>query len=93
MSKRKKRSKIGLVIIMALFVYFAWTVVNQQQQLLKVNNKINEIKSKISQEKENNKQLVEQKKEVLSDKNIEKVARERFGMVKQGEQVFIDINK
>lgn len=78
---------------MALFVYFAWTVVNQQQQLLKVNNKINEIKSKISQEKENNKQLVEQKKEVLSDKNIEKVARERFGMVKQGEQVFIDINK
>ena len=78
---------------MALFVYFAWTVVNQQQQLLKVNNKINEIKSKITQEKENNKQLLEQKKEVLSDKNIEKVARERFGMVKEGEQVFIDINK
>ncbi len=79
--------------MVALAVYFSWTIVNQQTALSKVNNQISEIQAKIDQEKETNKQLQEQKKDVLSDDNIEKVARERLGWVKPGERVFVDINK
>lgn len=93
MNKRKKRSKIGLMFIVALIVYFSVTIVGQQKTLFDVNDKISDIQAKIAQEKKTANELEEQKKNVESDENIEKVARERLGWVKQGERVFVDINR
>ena len=37
--------------------------------------------------------MQKQKEEISSEESIEKLAREKLGMVKDGEKIFIDINK
>ena len=40
-----------------------------------------------------NKELNKQKEMINSDEYIEKVAREKLGMVKKGERVFVDVGE
>lgn len=91
MNKRKK-SKLGLIIILCLLIYFTYTVIDQQRI---INTKVKEMESlqtKIEAETEKNQQLKEKNEMIDSDELIEQIAREELGMVKKGEKVFIDIN-
>jgi cell division protein FtsB len=36
---------------------------------------------------------MKERDEISSDESIEKIAREKLGMVKDGERVFVDTNK
>lgn len=90
---KRKRSKLGIVIIIGLFVYFSYVAVAQQKLLYEKNLDMKTIQDKIAAESKLNEQLKKKKETVNSDEYIEKVAREKLDMVKHGEKVFVDINK
>lgn len=92
MSKRKK-SGWGWIVVVGFLVYFAWSMVDQQGMLYRKDQEMKKIEDKINEEKRINEQLKKQKDTMNSDEYVEKVAREKLGMVKKGERVFVDIGK
>lgn len=52
-----------------------------------------EVEKRINKEKTLQEELLKQKDELSSDESIEKIAREKLGMVKDGERIFVDINQ
>ena len=93
MNKRKKPNWGLIVIVSGLLVYFGYELVRQQIILDSLDGRRVEIEENIKKEGIKNKELLNQKAEASSDEYVEKIAREKLGMVKQGERVFVDINK
>ncbi len=94
MKKNKRKISKVLVIIFAFYIiYFAYTFIQQQGLIYSKNTRIREIEGEIKKEQALQLELDEQKAILESDEYIEEVARERLGMVKQGEKIFIDANK
>ena len=92
MSKRRK-TRFGLFIMLAIFVYLACIFVDQQSLLYTKKQELNKIESKISDEEKLNKELNKELEMIQSDEYIEKVAREKLGMVKRDERIYVDIGK
>lgn len=90
---KPKGSILGLLVLLSFLTYFAFTFVDQQRIIYAKRMEMGQIESKIMEEQKNNEKLKKQKEMVNSDEYIEKMAREKLGMVKQGEKVFIDTNK
>ena len=89
MNKRKK-TNWGLFLVIIVLIYFTYLAIGQQKTL---DAKALEIKSqqeKLQQETITNEKLNKQIEILSSDEYIEKVAREKLGMVKKGERVFLD---
>lgn len=91
-NKRKKGWWIFPLLGVA-FIYTAFTVYSQSGDIYALRLGMNEIQSRIDKENATHDQLLEQKDEITSDESIEKIAREKLGMVKDGERVFVDTNK
>jgi len=90
---RRKKSKFGLFVVIAFLLYFAYTAVGQQKLLYEKGLEVEKIQEKVKQETLVNKELNKQKEMINSDEYIEKVAREKLGMVKKGERVFVDVGE
>ncbi len=80
-------------LVALLLVYAAFTFTSQSEELYMINLEIKQLEQKIQKEEEIKKNLLEQKDEISSDDSIEKIAREKLGMVRDGERVFVDSNK
>ena len=73
----------SLVLIGALFLFvFPTSAVVHQR------GKLKDAEQRLSVLKEQNERLSEQSKRVLSDGEIERLARDRFNMVRPGEQAW-----
>lgn len=92
MSKRKK-SKLGIIIAIALFAYFVYIILNQQKILSEKKAELDAANNKYTKEMQINEDLKKQKEMINSDEYVEKAAREKLDMVKQGERVYVDVNK
>lgn len=88
-----KKSGFWVLVVIGLFIYFAYTVIGQQKLLYDKNVEMNDVNANIAKEKKLNEELKKQKDMVNSDEYIEKIAREKLDMVKRGERVFVDVNK
>lgn len=75
------------------FIYTAFTVYSQSRDLYAIQIEMNEIQKRIQKEEETKNDLLKQKDAISSDESIELTAREKLGMVKDGERVFVDTNK
>lgn len=91
MNKRKK-FRIGTVLFLGAFAYLTYLLINQQGVLYAKQAQLDDLNSKIQAEEENKERLLKQSEEINSEENIEKIAREKLGMVKHGERVFVDVN-
>ncbi|MEN6313368.1 MAG: septum formation initiator family protein [Clostridiaceae bacterium] len=92
MSKRKK-SSFGVFVLLAIFLYLSYVAVGQQKLLNAKSIELSKIESKIEEETNANEELKKEKETIGSDEYKEKVARERLGMVKANERVFVDIGQ
>lgn len=93
MNKRKKPSW-GLIIVTSVFLlYLGYVFIKQENMMYAQQINMEDIQAKIDEEKALNEKLLKQKEEINSEEYIEKIAREKLDMVKQGERVFVDINK
>jgi len=90
---KKKSSRIGLLIIIGAFIYFAFVFIDQQKLINAKKLEMQNIQNKIAEEERISGELKQRKEMINTDEYVEKVAREKLGMVKRGEKVFIDINR
>ena len=91
---KKKKKNVSIVHIMTILfiVYFGFTFFNQQLKLNKYNPQI-EMYEKEIESKQNLIEYYKSRKEnITTDEYIESVAREKLGLVKPYEKVYIDAN-
>ncbi|MGI6086028.1 MAG: cell division protein FtsL [Acetivibrionales bacterium] len=94
MSIRKTKKEWWLAPLLAVvLIYAAFTFTAQSNDLYILNLEIKQLEQKIAKEEKEKQKLLEEKDEISSDESIEKIAREKLGMVKDGERVFVDTNK
>ncbi|HHW47252.1 MAG TPA: septum formation initiator family protein [Clostridiaceae bacterium] len=90
---KKKSSKIGLLIIIGALIYFTFVFIDQQKLINAKTLEMQNLQDKIAEEKRLNEELRQQKEMINTDEYVEKIAREKLGMVKRGEKVFVDVNR
>jgi len=90
MQNRRRINLIMLVIMTGLFVYFLATFIKQQDEISLIKAEMRSMQQKIAKEQEIHEELLEQVNQIDSDEFIEKIAREKLGMVKEGERLYID---
>ena len=93
MQKKKKINLILLVAMSGILVYFAVTFVKQQEEINMIENQMKVLKDRIEKEKAVQEELLEQQNIIETDEFIEKIAREKLGMVKPGEKIFIVVDQ
>ncbi|NLE24576.1 MAG: cell division protein FtsL [Clostridiaceae bacterium] len=94
MSIRKTKKGWWLTPLLAVvLIYAAFTFTAQSNDLYILNLEIKQLEQKIAKEEAEKQRLMEESDEISSDESIEKIAREKLGMVKDGERVFVDTNK
>jgi len=92
MSKKIKPRAIFLISL-CFIAYFLYMMIGQEKVISKQRNEIAKIDAKIEEQKALNEELNAQKDKVNSDEYVEKVAREKLGLVKPGEKIYVDMNK
>jgi len=90
---KRKGSKLGIILMMGIVVYFVYVLIDQQTVLNQCKKNLVNMDSKIEEQQKTNRELKKQKDMLDSDEYIEEVAREKLGMVKQGEKIFVDVDK
>lgn len=86
---RKKITLRGIVIIVLLLV-FGFNVVKQTMAIKRINNDIAEKSEQLNEKKEENRKLQAELERVQSNYDyLEKLARERLGLIKEGEQIIL----
>ena len=94
MAIRKKKKSWWLTLLLAVvLIYAAFTFTAQSNELYILNLEIKQLEQKVAKEEEEKQRLMKERDEISSDESIEKIAREKLGMVKDGERVFVDTNK
>ena len=93
LKKRKKSLNMVHIFIIGFVMYFSVTFFEQQLKLNKYNSQI-DMYTKEIESKQNLVEYYNNKNEnIKSDEYIESVAREKLGLVKPYETVYIDSNK
>ena len=88
---RKPHFKIKTCFALILILYFAISIVGQQSKLNYLNSVIAEYNVKIEEKQGQLEAIEDKKKKSTSDETIEHIARERLGLVRNDETVFVDI--
>ncbi|NLN65675.1 MAG: septum formation initiator family protein [Clostridiaceae bacterium] len=78
------------VFMSGLIFYFFVTVIRQNDEMSVIKAQIQVLEQKVAQEKDKREELLEQKSKANTDAFIESIAREKLGMVKEGERLFVD---
>ena len=87
---KKMAVRLG-VLLVALYVIV--TLVNQQGVINSNSVQANALKSQISQAQGDTGRLNAELVQIGSDSYIERVARQKLGLVKPGEKIFVDSTK
>lgn len=93
MQKKRRINLILLFLMSGLLVYFVITYIDQQEEINKIENEMKALQNKIEKEKELQEELLRQQDIIETDEFIEKIAREKLGMVKEGERIYIDMDQ
>ncbi len=91
-TKNKFMSALKSAAIAALSIYIVYVLIQQQIQLNAYKAQQDYYKAQIEQEKKKLQSIEDNKLLYTTDSYIEKIARERLGLVKPGEVIFVDIN-
>lgn len=83
--------KLGLLLVVCIYV--ACIFIKQQISLSQCADVSEEYKEKIAEAKLEQQKLEDELEKAGSDEYIERTAREKLGLVKANERVFIDITQ
>ncbi|CDA30868.1 septum formation initiator [Clostridium sp. CAG:492] len=87
----KKKLRINRFIIIAVLIYFIYTLVSQQQTLNSYKQEASTYSNQIEEANDKNEELKNVKNNINSTEYIENMAREKLGMYLPNERVYIDI--
>jgi cell division protein FtsB len=86
---KKRKFRIRHLLFAIVICYFGYVLVNQQLTIMRMKNDINkysEQNSKLTEENENIKNQIDF---AQTDEYKERLARERMGLIKPGETVYV----
>ena len=84
---------VAVVIGAVVVIYFSCTIISQQSMINKKTKEVNALQEEISQANEEADKLKSEIDNLQDPEYIEKIARERLGLVRPNERVFVDSNK
>ncbi len=87
----KKKSKLPVIIVMIIAAFMIVKGVMLQPQISENIDKISDLQSQINYEQQKADEVDNLRQKVNSDEYIEKMAREKLGMIRKDEIVFIDV--
>lgn len=90
---KKGKGTLGILILLFIFLYLSYIAVNQQKIIFDKNLELSRLEEKIAEEKTVNEELKKESEIIQDDEYIEKIAREKLGMVKKNERIYVDIGK
>lgn len=89
--RRAKKSKLPIAIVLIIAAFMFVKGIMLQPAISENSDKISELQSQIDYEQKRADEIDNLKKNVNSDEYIEKMAREKLGMIRKDEIVFIDV--
>lgn len=92
-TQKRKKSWWMMPLLIIVLIYAAFVFASQSYDMYIIDLEIKQLDQKIAKEEQERLRRLEDLDEVSSYESIEKLAREKLGMVKDGERVFVDINK
>jgi len=90
MRRKKRLNPLILILMSGLIAYFIVTYIRQEEEFSLIRSELRAIEHKIKQEEQAQEKLLEQQNKAGTDEFIESIAREKLGMVKPGERLFVD---
>ena len=94
---KKKRYNIrkiaGLVLVFALVLYAGYVLIWQQFTISEKNAEIDALQQQITAASDETDRLKEELEQVNDPEYLERIAREKLGLVRANERVFVDSNK
>lgn len=92
--RRMNKNRIVFIsVVLAATVYVVFTLVSQQFEIVAAKEALAAVESEIQSQQELAQQLEEKKQLVNTDEYIEKLAREKLGLVRPDEIIFVDALK
>ena len=91
-STKKSKLKITTIVLLLVVLFMLIKGVMLQPQITDNYDKISELEEQIEYEKQRADEVDALKENVDSDEYIEKIAREKLGMIRKDEIVFIDVS-
>lgn len=91
--KKLRKIKIKPILLGIFLVYVTVAFFDQQAALSKLNSRYEDLKKREAAAAEENKLLNEELRYAGSDSFVENEARQKLGLVKKGEIVYVDISK
>ena len=86
-----KKISIPAVLVVIAVAFFLVKGIMQQPQINDNKEKIDDLTAQIAEQEQKLETLEELKDKVDTDEYIEKVAREKLGLIKENEIIFIDV--
>ena len=83
----EKKLILKKIIIAGFIVFFAFSYIRQSITMNRIQNEINNKQFQLDEFKQKNDRLQEEVEKINSNSSVEKLARERLGMIKPGEKV------
>lgn len=90
MKKNNNNKWLSKLILLAVIGYVGYTLITQQMTFNKYDKEYAYYENKYFQEQDRNTNLQNEKENINSDEYIEKVAREKLGLVMPNETIYID---
>ena len=90
---KKRKFKFRYVIYGLLMCYVGYVLINQQLMISRIKNDISKYTEQNQKVQESNAYLEDQIEFAKTEEYKEKVARERIGLIKPGETVYIIDNQ
>lgn len=89
----KKKFKLSTIVFFIIIIYGIYIFFVQTVNMTKMKAQINSYGCELQKLKEKNQELSDQVKMSKSDTYIERLAREKLGLIKEGETPVIDKKK
>lgn len=86
----KKKFRFKRIIFIAALLYVSYILISTQVSIAKINSEIKVKNQELSKAKDKNLKLQDEIKMSKTDAYIEKLARERLQMIKEGETPVIN---
>ncbi len=88
---KKPRFKIGFLVVLIFALYFVYGIISQQAAISSNEKVITDLTNQVTENKEKLAELRDTKDSYGSDESIERIARDKLGLVRPDEKVFIDV--
>ena len=90
--KAEMKNRIVVLVIVLFLSYLIWTVITQQVTINQYKTQKMQMEQKLADEQKITEELKDKKVLQGTDEYLESQARDKLGLVKGGEKVFLDTN-